>query len=87
MALRFPNRSRSFDAARRVVRFWGYDTAMEAGFFVSEEALKRVEPDMRSDEDSILRPFDLNRDQICATASKVYARGRRGSYDLVGSDF
>jgi hypothetical protein len=87
MALRFPNRSRSFDAARRVVRFWGYDTAMEAGFFVSEEALKRVEPDMRSDEDSILRTFDLNRDQICATAAKVYARGRRGSYDLVGSDF
>ena len=87
MALSFPNRSRSFDATRRVVRFWGYDTAMEAAFFVSEEALKRVQPDMPFDEASILRAFDLNRDQICATAAKVYARGRRGSYNLVGSDF
>jgi Protein of unknown function (DUF1488) len=87
MALSFPNRSRSFDATRRMVRFWGYDTAMEAAFFVSEEALKRVAPDMPSDEASILRAFDLNRDRICATAAKVYARGRRGSYDLVSSDF
>ena len=87
MALSFPNRSRSFDATRRVVRFWGYDTAMEAAFFVSEEALKRVQPDMPLDEASILRAFDLHRDQICATAAKVYARGRRGSYDLASSDF
>ena len=26
-------------------------------------------------------------DLICATAAKVYARGHKGSYDLVGSDF
>jgi hypothetical protein len=87
MALSFPNRSRSFDAIRRVVRFWGYDTAMEAAFFVSAEALERVQPGMPFDEASILRAFDLNRDRICATAAKVYARGRRGSYDLVSSDF
>jgi len=24
---------------------------------------------------------------ICATAAKVYARGRRGSYELIGTDF
>jgi hypothetical protein len=87
MALNFPNRSRSYDPSRRVVRFWGHDTAMEAAFFVSEEALKQVQPDMPFDEASILRAFDLNRDRICATAAKVYARGRRGSYDLVSSDF
>jgi hypothetical protein len=60
---------------------------MEASFFVSEEALKRVQPDMRFDEAGLLGAFDANRDLICATAVKVYARGRRGSYDLVTSDF
>jgi hypothetical protein len=30
---------------------------------------------------------DTNRDLIYATASKVYARGRRGSYDLHSADF
>jgi hypothetical protein len=60
---------------------------MEASFFVSEEALKRVQPDLRFDESGLLGAFDANRDLICATAVKVYARGRRGSYDLVTSDF
>jgi hypothetical protein len=60
---------------------------MEASFFVSEEALKRVQPNMRFDESGLLDAFDANRDLICATAVKVYARGRRGSYDLVTSDF
>ena len=42
MALRFPNNSRSYDATRRAIRFWGYDSAMEASFFVDVEALKRI---------------------------------------------
>ena len=87
MALIFPNLSRSFDATRRAVRFWGYDSAMEAAFFVTEDALKRIQPDMRFDEAGLLSAFDSNRDRICATAAKVYARGRKGSYDLVSSDF
>jgi len=29
MSLMFPNESRSYDATRRAVRFWGYDHAME----------------------------------------------------------
>jgi len=33
------------------------------------------------------RAFDANRDLICTTAAKVYARGHKGSYDLVSSDF
>ena len=44
MALSFPNKSRAFDATRRAVRFWGYDSAMEVAFFVTEDALKRVQP-------------------------------------------
>ena len=87
MALDFPNRSRSYDATLRAVRFWGHDGAMEASFFVTEDALKRVQPDMRPDEVGLLRAFDANRDLIHATAARVYARGRRGSYDLVGADF
>ena len=86
-ALSFPNKSRAFDATRRAVRFWGYDSAMEVAFFVTEDALKRVQPDMQSDEAGLLRAFDSNRDLICRRAAKVYARGRKGSYDLVGSDF
>ena len=87
MTLNFPNRSRSFDSTRRAVRFWGYDTAMEASFFITEDALKQVQPDMRFDEAGLLNAFDTNRELIYATASKVYARGRKGSYDLHSTDF
>ena len=87
MSLNFPNQSRSYDATRRAVRFWGHDSAMEASFFVTEDALKRVQPDMRFDEPGLLGAFDANRVLIYAAAAKVYARGRRGSYDLVDADF
>lgn len=87
MTLNFPNRSRFFDSTRRAVRFWGHDTAMEASFFITEDALKQVQPDMRLDEPGALSAFDTNRELIYATASKVYARGRKGSYDLHGTDF
>jgi hypothetical protein len=85
--LSFPNRSRSYDATRRAVRFWGYDSAMEASFFVTEDALRRVQPDLRSDEAELLSAFDANRDLIYAAAARVYARGHRGSYDLIATDF
>lgn len=87
MALRFPNDSRSYDASRRAVRFWGHDSAMEASFFVSEDALKAVQSDMRFDEAGLLAAFDANRDRIRATATKVYGRGQKGSYDLSPADF
>jgi hypothetical protein len=87
MALIFPNESRSYDATRRAVRFWGHDSAMEVSFFVTEDALKRIQPGMRFDEAGLLDAFDGHRDLIYATATKVYARGRRGSYDLVSGDF
>lgn len=87
MTLNFPNRSRFFDSTRRAVRFWGHDTAMEASFFVTEDALKQVQPDLRLDEAGLLDAFDTNRELIYAAASKVYARGRKGSYDLHCADF
>ena len=87
VTLNFPNRSRSYDSTRRAVRFWGYDTALEASFFITEDALMRVQPDMRFDEAGLLGAFDANRDLIYAIARKVYARGHKGSYDLHSADF
>jgi hypothetical protein len=60
---------------------------MEASFFIDEEALRHVEPKASRDEASLLRVFDGNRELIRATAAKVYGRGRKGSYQLVKSDF
>jgi hypothetical protein len=52
--VRFPNRSRSYDATRRSVRFWGYDSAMESSFFVTDDALKRLRPGMQLNEAGLL---------------------------------
>jgi len=83
----FPNHSRSYDPTRRAVRFWGHDSAIEASFFINEDALTKIKPDARSDESGFLNAFDCNRDLICAAAAMVYIRGSRGSYDLVAANF
>jgi hypothetical protein len=86
MTLSFPNGSRWYDRSRRAVRFWGNDSAMEAAFFVTEDALKRIKPDTRLDEAGLLGAFDSHRELIYAAAAKVYGRGRRGSYDINCAD-
>ena len=86
MAIAFPNLSRSYDATRRAVRFWGHDSAMEWSFFVTEDALKKVHPAMAQDEDSMLRAFDSHRERIWAAAGRAYSRGRKGSYELGAAD-
>jgi hypothetical protein len=85
--LNFPNTSRVFDTTRRAVRFWGHDSAMEWSFFITEEALRRLQPNLPRDEASLLLAFDTNRAKICAAAMTVYARERKGSYELVATDF
>jgi hypothetical protein len=85
--IEFPNHSRSYDRTRRAVRFWGYDSAIEASFFIDEDALRRIQPDARPNESGFLNAFDSNRDLICAAAARVYVRGSRGSYDLVAANF
>ncbi len=87
MGLNFPNTSRIFDATRRAVRFWGHDSAMESSFFMTEDALRCIQPNTPFDEAGFLSAFDFNRDRIYAAAVKVYGRGRKGSYDLLVSDF
>ena len=65
----------------------GYDSAMEASFFVTDDALRGITPNMQFDEDGVLSAFDLNRNLIYAIAAQVYRRGRKGSYELVAADF
>jgi Protein of unknown function (DUF1488) len=85
--LNFPNPSRFFDSNRRAVRFWGHDSAMEWSFFVTEDALQRLQPNMPRDEANLLRVFDANRAKIHAAAKTAYERERKGSYELLAADF
>lgn len=87
VGVHFPNQSRSYDATRHAVRFWGYDRSMESSFFVSTDALKKIQPAMQADEADFLRAFDTQRDLIYAIAARVYAHGRKASYDLTVADF
>jgi hypothetical protein len=86
-AVNFPNQSRSYDTTRCAVRFWGYDSAMERSFFITRDALKRIQPDMQFEETAILNAFDSNSALIYSTAAKVYSRGPKGSYDIIAADF
>ena len=86
MALGFPNSSRSYDATRRAVRFWGHDSAMEWSFFVTAGALQRVHPAMVPDEAVMLGAFNFHSELICAAATKLFSRGRKGSYELGAGD-
>lgn len=85
--LNFPNESRSYDATRRRIRFWGSDGAMEVSFFLDEDALTKIAAGSPSDESSLLASFDQNRDRILRTARKVYDRKHKGSYELIADDF
>jgi hypothetical protein len=89
MTLSFPNPCRSFDAVRSRVCFWGYDRTIEISFFVGEEALKRLCPDMAGAEAGFLKAFDAMRDRINEMADKVYTRAGKGSSAciLVAEDF
>jgi hypothetical protein len=87
MTLAFPNPSRSYDATRRAVRFWGHDTAMERSFFVTEDALRHMSNNPLAAESELLAAFDRNRDLICSVAIKIYGRGPKGSYELNTLDF
>lgn len=87
MALSFPNSSRYYDTTRNAVRFWGHDGALEASFFVLADALRNLQPDGPSNETAFLNAFDSNREVILGAARKAYARGNKGSYELIASDF
>jgi hypothetical protein len=82
----FPNESRSYDVTRQAIRFWGYYASMEASFFLELGALKMLQPDLKSNEPDLLTAFDRHRKSIYSAAQKVFARGRRGSYNIQAAD-
>jgi hypothetical protein len=83
----FPNLSRSYDRTRRAVRFWGYDSAIEASFFINDDALTKLQPDASLDEAGFLSAFDAHRDLIITAAAKKYRRNSKRSYELIAADF
>lgn len=87
MTLNFPNRSRSYDAGRRCVCFWGYDGAFEIPFFVHQDALARINTEPKWDEAVSLSTFDKFRDRILEVAGNVYRGRRKDAYTLMASDF
>ncbi|NIA69786.1 DUF1488 domain-containing protein [Pelagibius litoralis] len=87
MTLNFPNESRSYDARRNVIRFWGYDSALEVSFLVEVNALSKPDPLAGDLEAVYLEAFDAARDRIYDTARKVYARTRDGVCLLSAADF
>ena len=87
MALSFPNPSRRYDAARRRVCFWAYDSAMEVPFFLEESVLFRLDPKTKNAEAAMLATFDAARDRIHSVAERVHAFQKRSFHILVASDF
>ncbi|MEQ9643696.1 MAG: DUF1488 domain-containing protein [Alphaproteobacteria bacterium] len=89
MALSFPNASRSYDARRDVVRFWGHDSAMEIAFFVEADVFSQARDSTGDvgDEATVLLAFDADRERIHAAARKAYARTHKNTYVLTSTDF
>jgi hypothetical protein len=87
MALSFPNACRSFDSKRKVIRFWGYDSALEISFLVEVSALYKLNPRTRNLEAGYLESFDAVRDKIFEAARNVYSREHQGTYLLTATDF
>jgi hypothetical protein len=85
MALIFPNRSRSFDDARKVVRFLGYDGMFEVRFFVEANALANTTAPGMSEAD-YLKAFDAARSNIQDAAMKAYHPKRGTTYTLTAAD-
>jgi hypothetical protein len=59
---------------------------MESAFFLTADALQKLQPNLQLEEEDVLRAFDSNRERIYAIAAKVYARGRRGAYNVTAAD-
>ncbi|MFS8975588.1 DUF1488 family protein [Cupriavidus necator] len=82
MALNFPNPSRSYDASRHCVCFWGYDNAREVAFQVSDDILLRLSHEAAAEEAALLATFDHHREQILGLARDIYTPGSRNTYTI-----
>jgi hypothetical protein len=86
MTLNFPNRSRSYDAAARRIRFVGHDGMFEVPFFVEIAALSAATA-MGGAEAEYLSAFDAERSSIQDVAREAYSHGRKNMYVLTQADF
>jgi len=86
MTLAFPNSSRSYDDAREVVRFMGYDGMTEVTFLVEARVLAAPGRISISEVES-LKAFDAARGVIQDVAREAYSNSRKTSYTLTAQDF
>ncbi|MGO4307077.1 DUF1488 domain-containing protein [Cupriavidus sp. RAF12] len=82
MTLTFPNPSRSYDAAKHCVWFWGYDNAREITFQVGDDMLASLDPEMGPAEREMLEAFDRHRDEILNLARTHYTGGSQNLYTI-----
>ena len=90
MTLAFLNPSRSFDEAKKAVRFIGHDGMFEVRFFVEAGALAKAGASagrIQLSESECLTAFDAARKSIYDVAREAYSRGRRTYYTLTAADF
>ena len=61
---------RIFDATRSAARYWEYYSAMVVSFFITEDVLRQVQPDMRCDEAAQSESDSSRRDEgLCVRPS------------------
>jgi len=82
LTLNFPNPSRTYDASRHCVCFWGYDNSREITFLVDDAMLAKMDFDMGSGEPALLAAFDRNRDRILGLAKDLYKGGPQIRYTI-----
>jgi uncharacterized protein DUF1488 len=87
MGLTFPNASRSYNAAKQCVRFGGFDSVFPIAIEVDAGALRKLSPDARQDEASLLAAFDLFREEIEETAGALYNRRKSSFLQLFAWNF
>ncbi len=80
MSLDFPNHTRSYDAHKNRVCFWGHDKIMEVSFFVERAALHKLNPQIGTSEADLIAAFDASIDTIYDAAHKAYKNGTKGTY-------
>lgn len=86
MTLAFPNPSRSYDEARRGIRFSGHDGMFEISFFVEAAVLAGASRAPLS-EQQYLQAFDAMRNSIQSVAREMYANHRHPTNTLTTDDF
>ena len=87
MALQFLNPSRSYDAKKNQIQFWGHDGTFEISFLVVCAARNKTDQnDADGDESHYLSAFDAALDKIQAAARRAYASNRQSDYVITAED-